>query len=67
VQTGDGSAPSTRWGLVPSDDGFFRLVSAHSGQSLAISARETGRGSVAIQWPSYPGDEQLWRLVPAPR
>jgi hypothetical protein len=67
VQTADASAPSAQWVLEPVRGDWFRVLSAHSEQSLAVSARETGRGSLIIQWPGYDGDEQLWCFVLSPR
>lgn len=65
VQVTDGTAPAAQWLLEPAAAGgdWFHVRSMLSEQALAVSAKETSAGSLVIQWPSYDGDEQLWRFV----
>ncbi|HEX4703043.1 MAG TPA: alpha-galactosidase [Pseudonocardiaceae bacterium] len=53
-----------QWQLVPTGDGYHRIVNVASGLLLNIPGGSTTSGTRLIQWPDDNGTNAQWRLSP---
>lgn len=60
----DRGAVEQQWTLIPTDDGWYRIVSFNSEKSIGIFQGSTAAGAKAVQW-AYDGSlNQQWKLIP---
>jgi alpha-galactosidase len=63
VQEPAGSATSQRWQLVPTGDGYDKIVNVGSGQLLNIPGPTTATGTQLIQYPDDEHTNSQWKLT----
>lgn len=53
-----------RWFIVPTDNGYFRIMSLLSGKAMCVKDASTAESAAVIQW-TYEGDDtnDEWRFV----
>jgi alpha-galactosidase len=65
VQQPAGSAASQRWRLVPTGDGYDKVVNVATGQVLNVPGPTTAPGTQLIQYPDDQHTNSQWKLTPA--
>lgn len=59
-------SPSQIWYLKEHEAGVYRLIAKHSGKVLAVENASTEPGARVVQFPSGPGENELWLLKAVP-
>ncbi len=62
VQSPFTGAADQQWQLVPTGDGYYKIVNVASGQLLNIPGGSTTNGVQLIQWPDDNGTNAQWRI-----
>lgn len=64
IAWGDKGAVEQQWILTPTDNGYYRLVSANSEKSIGIYSASKNSGAKAVQWTWTGSEDQQWKLSP---
>ena len=51
--------------VVPNGNGYYLIISRHSGKSLDVFQGKADNGTPIVQWKAHGADNQLWKLIPA--
>ncbi|MEV5879604.1 RICIN domain-containing protein [Streptomyces sp. NPDC052101] len=49
--------------MVPTENGYYRILNTHSGQVLGIKDVSRTAGAVALQWDDNGTADHLWRIA----
>ena len=52
-----------QWQLVPTDSGYYQIVTRHSGKTLDVAGISTANGANVHQWASTGGWNQQWLVA----
>lgn len=51
--------------IIPNGQGYFTIISRHSGKSIDVKGHGTNNGAPVIQYKAHGKDNQLWKLEDA--
>ncbi|KAB1909271.1 hypothetical protein F8279_03900 [Micromonospora sp. AMSO1212t] len=63
VQWTDNGGAHQRWSIIPTGDGYHRIINRRSGRALDVTGSSTADGADVIQWTSTGRANQQWRIT----